>query len=48
MNSHTIETERGTWKNEEEKAIKQKGSKGEIKSEIMASLDAYAASRANK
>lgn len=48
MNSRTKKTERGIRRNEALKAIKQKGNKGKIESEIMASLDAYTANRANK
>lgn len=48
MNGRTIKAKRGMRRNKAVKAIKQKGSKGKIESEIMASLDAYAANWANK
>lgn len=48
MKSRTIKTERGIQRNKAVTAIKQKGNKGKIESEIMASLDAYTANRANK
>lgn len=48
MNGRTIKTEGAIPRNEAVKAIKQKGNKGKIESEMMASLDAYTANRANK